>query len=505
MTGIFLGTAFLTGALFGIAVAPLVLMIAALLWFLRQTSGVVTVLIFLLAIAGAARAIPQRVQVNDAVVAQISAVRGKVDSLPNPRGARISVDIAVMHVLIDDEWRPAIGKMRANLNRSSEVGYGDRVYLVGNTTPLAELPTGVHAAFSQRGIWASVYATHVVIDERGDGFRRWLADERERIGAMIQRAAPGDTGALLNGFVTGDDGGLNPRMNRLFTATGTSHVTAVSGANFGVLLAVMLSIGRWSGIRRKWSWQLATFFIVWFYAALTGLMPSACRAALVATGVLLAFRAGRRPDFVTLIVLSAAIEIAIWPEHISTLSFRLSVASSLALTLVGQGLRPIGVLGWFGAAFSATAAAQIATLPLLTPTFESYSLVSIPANVLIAAPVTIAFDVALLGSVLLLINEPLGAACIWAAEFPARLVLEIVDIFGSPSWASIELPGMSRWWQVVFVVVSVGLIAWVSPDCRAWARRSWRDPVFVDFSRWAAVGAVAGLIIGWGMVLLVGN
>jgi hypothetical protein len=208
---------------------------------------------------------------------------------------------------------------------------------------------------------------------------------------------------------------------------------------------------------------------------------------------------------VTLILLSAAIEIVIWPEHISTLSFRLSVASSLALTLVGQGMRPTGLLGWFGAAFVMTAAAQVATLPLLAPTFETYSLVSVPANVLIAAPVTLAFDLALLGSLLILIYEPLGALCIEAAEVPATIVLGVIDFFGSRSWASIDLHGMSHWWQVVFVVVSAALIACVSPEVHAWARRSWRDPVFVDLSRWAAVGAAAGLFIGWGLVVFAGS
>jgi ComEC/Rec2-related protein len=504
MTGIFLGTAFLLGALFGIVVAPLALMISALLWFLRQASGVVAVLIVVLTVAGAARVTPDRIQVDDALVVQISAVRGTVGSLPNWRNGRISVDVSVKEVLIDDAWRPAKGSMRASVGGGSRVGYGDRVYLVGSATPLSELPAGVRSAFVGRGIWATIYVTSAVVDERGHGFRRWLADERERISIQIQQTATGDAGALLSGFVTGDDSRLSETANERFVATGTSHVTAISGANFGVILAVMIVFGHWSGIRRKWSWQIATCGIVWFYAALTGLTPSACRAAFVATGVVLAYRAGRRPDFVTLVLLSAAIEIAIWPEHVSTLSFRLSVASSLALTLVGQGLQLVGLRGWFGAAFITAAAAQIATLPLLAPTFETYSFVSVPTNILIAAPVTLAFELALLGSFLFLVYEPLGALCIKTAEIPATVVLGVIDFFGSQSWASIDLYGMSHWWQVVFVVVSVGLIALVSPEVHAWARRSYGNPVFVDLSRWAAAGAVVGLVIGWGLVLMGG-
>jgi ComEC/Rec2-related protein len=504
MTGIYLGTAFLAGAAGGPVVIALIIIFSALMWYLRQVSSLVGLLIVLVALAGLIRATPHRIEVDKALVEQVTAVRGTIASLPQAQGDRISVDITVRQVLIDDDWRAAAGKLRANVRRDSEVGFGDRVYFTGSLTSLDDLPPGVGSAFSARGIWASVYVGRVTIDERGHGFRRWLAEKRAKIGHDIQDEAPGDIGALLTGFVTGDDSRLAETTNKHFIATGTSHITAISGANFGVLLVVLTTIGRWSGVRRRWYWQITVISVVWFYAALTGLLPPAFRAAVVATGVVLALRAGRRPDLVTLILLSAAIEIAIRPADISTLSYRLSLVSSLALALVVQGLRPVGVLDWVGAALITTTAAHIATLPFLIPTFGHTSLVTIPTNILIAVPVTVAFDVALLGSALLFIWPSLGAACIAVAQAPAWIVLQVVDHLGAISWASRDLHGLSPVWQSIFAAMAVVLIAWMSPDCRAWAHRSRQDAAFVCLSRWALVGAVAGVIVGWGLIWLAG-
>jgi ComEC/Rec2-related protein len=337
MTGIFLGTAFLAGAAGGPVTLALIVIFAISMWYLRQISGVVGVLIVLVGLAGLVRATPNKLETDTPLVGQVSAVRGTVVSLPLASRNRVSVDIAVTQVLIDGDWRAANGKLRATIRADEGVGYGDRVYFTGTLTPLDVLLPGVSSAYAARGIWASAYVGNLTVDARGHGFRRWLAEQREKIGNDIQEVAPGDSGALLTGFVTGDDSRLAERISNRFVATGTSHITAISGANFGVLLIVLTTIGRWSGVRRRWYWQITVIAIVWFYAALTGLMPPAFRAAVVATGVVLAFRAGRRPDLVTLILLSAAIEVAIRPADIATLSFRLSLVSSLALALVVQG------------------------------------------------------------------------------------------------------------------------------------------------------------------------
>ena len=505
MTGIFLGTAFLLGAAGGPVAISLIIIFSVFMWYLRQISSVVGLLIVLVALVGLMRATPHRLGVDKALVGQVDAVRGTVASLPQAHDDRVSVDIAVTQVLIDDDWRAATGKLRASVRDDTGVGYGDRVYFTGSLTPLDELPPGVSSAFSARGIWASVYVGSLSIDERGHGFRRWLAGKREKIGRDIQDVAPGDVGALLTGFVTGDDSRLAETTSKRFIATGTSHITAISGANFGVLLVVLTTIGRWSGVRRRWYWQVTVISIVWFYAALTGLLPPGMRAAVVATGVVFALRVGRRPDLVTLILLSAAIEVAIRPADISTLSFRLSLVSSLALALVVQGLRPVGVVDWIYAALITTTAAHIATLPFLIPTFGNTSLVTVPANILIAIPVTVAFDTALLGSVLLFVWPPLGTACITVARAPARVVLLVVDRLGGVSWASRDLQGLSPVWQWVFAVLAIVLIAWLSPECRTWVRRSYGNPVFVDLTRWALVGAISGVFVGLGMVWLAGS
>ncbi len=260
--------------------------------------------------------------------------------------------------------------------------------------------------------------------------------------------------------------------------TGTSHPTAVSGSNLALLVTMASTLGSAAGWRRRWAWQATTLAAVWGYAVLVGLDPPAMRAALVATGGVLAVRVDRRPDYPTLLTLAAALMVVVQPADLWSLSFQLSFASSLALATVLPGLRPAGVAGWVAAAVVGTLVAELATLPMLLPVNGSISLVSVPASVLVAPWVAVTFPLAAVASVLAFVWAPAGDALGVVAGVGVRPVLLVVDVLGGIEKAIVPVGGPAPATSLALWVAVALVLGGLSADGRTWARRCLRAVPF---------------------------
>ena len=153
---------------------------------------------------------------------------------------------------------------------------------------------------------------------------------------------------LLSGLVTGDDDGFSTERKDAFIRTGTTHLTAVSGSNLALVAGILATIGSATIGRHRVPWQLVTIIGVWAYALISGAQAPSVRAAIVATAAVLAFRVGRRPDFVTLILLAAGAMVLVEPRadrvsRISTLRRGLARPGTRTDRLDGEGS---DVAGW---------------------------------------------------------------------------------------------------------------------------------------------------------------
>ncbi|HEX5500124.1 MAG TPA: ComEC/Rec2 family competence protein, partial [Thermomicrobiales bacterium] len=348
-----------------------------------------------------------------------------------------------------------------------------------------------------RGCGGTLFAYAVAIDAPGAGWLRDLTLLRRRMTHALQQAAPGDAGVLLSGFVTGDDQALTDARQAAFLRTSTVHLTAISGANLALLVALIAGAGSALGIGRRLGWQLLVVAGVWLYAVLVGLEPPAFRAAVVATAALLAVRVGRRPDFVTLVLLAGAAEVLIRPHDIWSLSFRLSLVSSLALSMVMGGAPDDARRDWGAMALLATATAQLATLPLLLPMSGSLSLVAIPANLAVGPLAEAAFPLAAAASVAGVVWEPLGEILALPARVLAEAILRIVDVGGAAPWG-VQPLGATDPAALMALAAGVGLaVLWGSADFRNWTRRAPDDiRLLPPHLRFAGAGLALGVAAG---------
>ena len=99
-------------------------------------------------------------------------------------------------------------------------------------------------------------------------------------------------------LVIGDQAEIPPDVQQAFRRTGTTHILAISGMNFGIVASAAFVLFRWmlafihpillTGWARKGA-ALLTLVPVSLYALLAGMSPSTQRALIMVTVFLLTF------------------------------------------------------------------------------------------------------------------------------------------------------------------------------------------------------------------------
>jgi ComEC/Rec2-related protein len=337
--------------------------------------------------------------------------------------------------------------------REPTVHLGDRIRLWGGSQSLDDVSLAQRSSLLKRGCGSRWYASHVEVIDVGPTTSRLLPTLQSNLDDALRASAPGDAGVLLSGLVTGDDSGFSQSREEALYRSGTTHITSVSGSNLALVVGMLAAIGTGTIGRHRLTWQLVTIGGVWIYALVAGAQPPSVRAAIVASAAVLAFQVGRRPDFVTLILLTAAAMVVVAPEQLSWLGFQLSVASSLALAIVIPAVLGQGRLGVVAAVVVATTIAQLATLPFLLPVIGSISLTTVLANLIVAPLVAIAMPLAATAGVLGLLSPPMGEIVAAPAALVAEITLKVIDALGGSS-AAVRTGVPPREAAVIFALIA---------------------------------------------------
>jgi len=297
----------------------------------------------------------------------------------------------------------------------------------------------------------------------GDGlFDRWRAAVVTRVGDVFDPPAS----HWVSGLLLGADQGFSPKWRQAFRRTGTSHLTAVSGYNVGVVLSAVMALLKSSPFGRRARLLTASACVVVF-VLLTGSPGSVLRAAVM-IGAVEAGRLAGRPVKPLRALLIAALCIGICsPRSLAQdRGFQLSVMASFGLATLAPPLTsffrflPKTAAQWAGQ----TVAATVATAPLIALISGTYSLVALPANLAVTAliPALMAGGALLLG--LSVVSLPLAQAC---AGFSGGLfILPLVVIRGMASWPIAAIDGPAAFAALVTAegAALAGVLRWRKRD-----------------------------------------
>ena len=307
---------------------------------------------------------------------------------------------------------------------------------------------------------------------------------------------PAREAALLCGILLGDGRAMPLDVKEAFRRTGTSHLIAISGSNFSILVALTLPLMiRWAGRRRA---ALLVLPIIALYAVFVGLEASVVRAAVMASvglvGMLL-WRVG-----ITLNTLCAAAFILLIadPHLLFDAGFQLSFSATLGLVLYADRMKD-RLYAWASSRIPQrrvqqavlfvaevallTLVTHLTTLPVQWLIFESFSSVALPTNAIVVPlqpPLMISGALGALIATLTAGLTDVGQLAILPAHLLSSLTILIIERFAEFEHALLKVPFFSLPAAAAYYAVLLGSTAFLfqPPIVRRavarllWARRS---------------------------------
>ncbi|MFF8013451.1 ComEC/Rec2 family competence protein [Streptomyces sp. NPDC007929] len=343
---------------------------------------------------------------------------------------------------------------------------------------------------------------------------------------------PADPRALLPGLVVGDASRITPELEEAFKETDLTHTLAVSGANFTILLALLLGppglaqhverrgLAPRLGISLRGTAVLGGVLSLGFVIVCRP-DPSVVRAAACGAVALLALATGRRRSMIPALATAVLLLVLYDPWLARSYGFLLSVvATGALLTLAPRwsaGLRRRGVPPRLAEALGAAAAAQALCAPIVAVLSARVSLVAVPCNLLAEfaiAPATVLGFAALATAP---VAMPVAEFLAWCAHWPAGWIARIARAGAALPGGGVDWPGSwagaalllaatlvvvlvgrrllgHPWWCAAFAVLLALVVVQPPPLTRAvtgWPPPGWRL-VMCDVGQGDALVLAAG-------------
>ncbi len=265
-----------------------------------------------------------------------------------------------------------------------------------------------------------------------------------------------DARALLPGLVVGDTSRVTPELEEAFKETDLTHTLAVSGANFTIVLALLLGppgLAQRSerrGLAPRLGLHLRTTALLGGLLALAFVVvcrpdPSVLRAAAFGSVALLALATGRRRSLLPALATTVLLLVLYDPWLARSYGFLLSVLATGALLTIAPrwsaALRRRRVPPRLAEALAAAAAAQALCAPVVVVLSQRVSLVGVPCNLLAefaVAPATVLGFAALATAPAAM---PLAKSLAWCGSWPAEWIAGIARAGAALPGAGVDWPG----------------------------------------------------------------
>ena len=266
-----------------------------------------------------------------------------------------------------------------------------------------------------------------LVEQVRAGLRQSVADRRP------------EPRALVPALVLGDTSGLDTTLTENFRSTGLTHLTAVSGANLTLLLAFLLTVARWIGLR-GWSLRIVGLAGVIIFVALCRTEPSVLRAAAMGLVALAALGSGSRAAGLRNLAVASLILLLLDPFLSRSVGFTLSVLACAGIvwwarrwTMIINRWLPLLV----AESIAVPLAAQLATTPVVAAISGRVSVSGLVANALAGPFVGPATVLGFAAAGASLVSGVLAAGFGLGAAWSAQMIIWIAGV-GS------RLPG-SEW------------------------------------------------------------
>jgi competence protein ComEC len=317
-----------------------------------------------------------------------------------------------------------------------------------------ETPEPWRAGYLRRQGIAMTLRTDRIRSEPGrrGGITGWVDGVRNRAERALGRSMPEREAALARGFVLGEDDRIDHATRDDFQRSNLTHLLAVSGENVILLCVLAWPLLALLGLTLR-ARLVGALCLIAIYVPVTGAGPSIQRAGVMGAAGLVAALADRPRSRWYAVLLAAAITLAVNPRADGDVGWQLSFAAVIGIMLwarrlasvLSRNAEPRSARRALAEAVAVTAAATVATAPLMAEAFDQFSPAALPANVLAAPAVAPAMWLGMLaaiaGQLPLIPVEPVN----WLDSLCLAYIAQIADWLAAPHWALLTVHLRSIW------------------------------------------------------------
>jgi competence protein ComEC len=282
--------------------------------------------------------------------------------------------------------------------------------------------------------------------------------------ARLQKAMDkGDARGVVLAMTTGERGEISPELRSCYSASGASHLLAVSGLHIGIaFMLINLLLLPLVMVRKGNLWRsVVAIGLIWLYVWLCGFTPSAVRAAIMFSMLQGALTSLREYTSVNILAGTAFIMLAFNSHLLFDVSFQLSFIAVAGIILWAVPLYKYCITRYkmvnaFTGVVLVGLASTVATMPLVSVLFSTISLVGIlinPTVILLANIVVLSGLVALALPSMATIAEYAALTQNRIVEWAAILPYGHFD-YTLPEWAM---------WVIYALFTVVTILLWIVP------------------------------------------
>ncbi len=429
---------------------------------------------------------------TDFLAGKYTVFTGSVVAGPNRRTDRTDyvVEIEMINYYVRPDGARAVpdfrpkGRVLVSVKGSGpEFGYGDRLQAAGLLLRTEE--PGNPGEFDYRKyledrgirlVLKSLYGSGLTKIGTGPAnpLIRFSISLKDRLMAVITQNMPEVQAALVEGILFGSTGRISPEIKEQMAVAGVAHILSVSGYHVGLLAGFVLLLGNIAGLRKP-ARDVVAAVSVGLYALMAGAGPAVTRSLIMAWVLLLTRYVRQEYDWPSSMSLAALIILIINPLDLFNPGFQFSFLATWGILCLAPLFKMLhGFLPPLGQTAAVTLAAQIALFPVTAYYFNYFSLVFLPANLIIVPLISIVMllggTAAILG---LMWNVPAEILCISTSALLDLTILMAGAIAGLP-FAVINLrpPGII---EITSYYLLIGLVVALcrNREFRVMTKRLW--------------------------------
>jgi competence protein ComEC len=301
----------------------------------------------------------------------------------------------------------------------------------------------------------------------GEGYKNLLLlrieDWRDRIRNFLEKESHSPSSSIFKALVLGEQGDIPEKVKEYFTLTGTAHLLAISGDQFGIVAFLSFSLLIW--ILKRSEFLLLSISVkklaagltipcIVLYAFVAGGGTSVVRAAIMVVTFFLSILFNRERNLLHTLALAAFFILLFSPPSLFDVSFQLSFLAVLSILYIvprvlegfkKEGFSPPSIATWkkniwryVKISLLVTATATFGTAPFVVLHFNRFSPIGLVTNLFIIPWVGfVTVPLSLAASILSFFLSPLAIFLININSFITLILLRVLAFLASFPFASL--------------------------------------------------------------------